>query len=279
MNKIACQYAIVRFAPFVETGEFANAGVLLLATQAGYFDFKLQTRRHRRITSFFGELDAKTYRTAMQTFAEELRRARDMLRAQGFEWTAPSDACPFAQRLFAEIVRPRETIVRFSEPRLVLADDPATKLVELFNHYVERDFVTKEYQEAVLERGLRMLFNRTHLGTRFERGQVGDEGFHVAFPFVEHRDKRTVKAIKALNLAQDQASKIRDHALVWRGRIEKLRSRHTLPDKVLFAVSAPERRGNLDEAFDEATCDLRESGAEVSQISDSERILEFAVSQ
>jgi hypothetical protein len=215
----------------------------------------------------------------MQTLADELRRARDVIREQVFERLTPSNARPFAQEFFAEIVRPRETIVRFSEPRLVLAEDPATKLVDLFNHYVERDFVTKEYQESVLERGLRMLFNRTQLGKRFERGQVGDEGYHVTFPFVEHRGERTVKAIKALNLAQDQPSKIRDHALVWRGRIEKLRSRHTLPDKVLFAVSAPERRGNLAEAFDEATEDLRESGALVMPIRDSERVLEFAASQ
>lgn len=29
MNKLACQYAVVRFLPYAETGEFANVGVAL----------------------------------------------------------------------------------------------------------------------------------------------------------------------------------------------------------------------------------------------------------
>ncbi|HVK54151.1 MAG TPA: DUF3037 domain-containing protein, partial [Burkholderiales bacterium] len=31
---IACHYAIVRFLPFVETGEFANVGVVLFSPNA-----------------------------------------------------------------------------------------------------------------------------------------------------------------------------------------------------------------------------------------------------
>ncbi len=64
MNKIACQYVIVRFAPYVETGEFANVGILMMAPRHGYFGFKLETRRHGRITRFFEELEPKLYREA-----------------------------------------------------------------------------------------------------------------------------------------------------------------------------------------------------------------------
>ncbi|MGH8147921.1 MAG: DUF3037 domain-containing protein, partial [Rhodanobacteraceae bacterium] len=27
MNRLACQYAVIRFLPYAETGEFANVGV------------------------------------------------------------------------------------------------------------------------------------------------------------------------------------------------------------------------------------------------------------
>lgn len=134
MNKIACQYAIVRFVPFVETGEFANAGILLMAARARFFRFKLQTRRHRRITSFFNELDAKTYRTAMRMIDNELGRAVEMLREHGFDASTGKTDVPFAQRLFEEIIRPRESIVRFSAPRLVLAENPAAKRVQWSCH-------------------------------------------------------------------------------------------------------------------------------------------------
>jgi len=30
MKKFACQYAIVRFLPYLETGEFANVGIVML---------------------------------------------------------------------------------------------------------------------------------------------------------------------------------------------------------------------------------------------------------
>lgn len=75
MNKIACQYAIVRFAPFVETGEFANVGILMIAPKERFFGFKLETRRHGRITRFFEELDRKHYTQALYQVREELTRS------------------------------------------------------------------------------------------------------------------------------------------------------------------------------------------------------------
>ncbi len=53
MTRIACQYAIVRFMPYIETGEFANVGILLWAPKTRYLGFKLLRRKHARITQFF----------------------------------------------------------------------------------------------------------------------------------------------------------------------------------------------------------------------------------
>lgn len=69
MNQFACRYAIVQFAPHVETGEFANVGVVLMCPQTGYFDFKLQTRKHKRVTDFFDELPRDVYLRAVQESA------------------------------------------------------------------------------------------------------------------------------------------------------------------------------------------------------------------
>ncbi len=46
LNKLACRYAILRFLPYTETGEFANVGVVLACPATGYFGFKLETRRY-----------------------------------------------------------------------------------------------------------------------------------------------------------------------------------------------------------------------------------------
>ncbi len=150
MSKTPCQYAIVRFMPYVETGEFANVGILMMAPATGYFGFKLLTRRHGRITKFFAALDAKVFRQAMFELQEELERVHRLLKSEGFDRHPNTNDSELAKRIFAEVLRPRETIIQFSEQRVVLADDPIQTLKELFAYYVERNFVTKEYRETVL---------------------------------------------------------------------------------------------------------------------------------
>lgn len=278
MSKFACQYAIVRFAPYVETGEFANVGILMMAPKLSYFGFKLETRRHGRITRFFEELNPKLYREALQTLQEELQRAHDVLKAHGFDSHRKVTDSDFARHLFSEIVRPRESIVRFSESRLVLADDPEEKLKELFAFYVERNFVTKEYEESVLEKGVREWLTQAQIGQRFQRMAIGDDEYQATFPFVEQRDDRPVKVIKPLHLAQDKPSKIIDHGGSWLFRIEELRRRNRLPDKVLFTVAGPEdSHDRRQRAFEEIVGRfLDDTGVEVVDYMNRERVIEFA---
>ena len=40
MNQTPRLYSIVRFMLFVETGEFANVGVIMIAPEQRHFDFK-----------------------------------------------------------------------------------------------------------------------------------------------------------------------------------------------------------------------------------------------
>ena len=196
MNKIACQYAIIRFAPFVETGEFANVGIVMMVPKERYFGFKLETRRFGRITKFFEELEPKLYRQTLFALRDELERVHEVLKAHGFDKRRKSQDIGFAQHLFSEVVRTRESIVRFSEPRIVMVQEPKDKLKELFAYYVERNFVTREYVETRLEKGIRRWLYQMKLGERFQRMTIGDEDYQATFPFVEQVDKRPVKVIK-----------------------------------------------------------------------------------
>ncbi len=279
MTKIACQYAIVRFAPFVETGEFANVGILMMAPKQRYFSFKLETRRHGRITRFFEELEPKLYREALYTLREELRRVHEVLKTHGFDKRRKTNDIDFARHLFAEVVRPRESIVRFSEPRIVLAKNPKEKLMELFAFYVERNFVTKEYKETVLEKGIRKLLYQAQIGERFQRMEIGDDEYKATFPFVEQVGHQPVKVIKPLHLAQNKPSKIIDHGGAWLFRIEELKRRNKLPDKVLFTVAGPDDESDNDRrqhAFSEMVGRLEETGVDVVPYTDKERVIEFA---
>lgn len=276
MKKIPCLYAIVRFTPFVETGEFANVGIILMAPAARHFAFKLMIQKHARVTHFFEQLDAQVFKNTMKNVREELERAAALLRQHGFDKRFKFNDVDFARNLFAEIVRPRETVIKFGEPRALLAEDLPTALNELYGHYVERSFVTREYKETVMERGLRKLLFQARLVERFERVDIGDEEYHVAFPFVEQVDDQPLKAIKPLHLAQEQPTKIIEHGGQWIIRVRQLRKRALLPDQVLFAVQGPKTNDARERAFEDIVDDLRREHVIVTPFANKEDILSFA---
>ncbi len=277
MKKTACQYTIVRFAPFIETGEFANVGILMMAPKARYFDYMLLTRRHGRITKFFEELDAKVFKSTMSALKDELGRVRSVLKAHDYDRCYKINDVEFAQGMFAEIVRPRETILRFSESRAVLAEDPKKTLKELFAFYIERNFFTKEYRETVLDRGIRDLLLQAQVGERFTSKKVGNDEYFVTFPFVEMHTKIPVKIIKPLHLGQENSSKILEHGGKWEFRVRELRKHHDLsPGKILFAVDGPGGNDSRGEACREVMDMLRETGSNIQPYTMKEKILDFA---
>lgn len=276
MNKIPCLYSIVQFSPFVETGEFANVGILIMAPEQGYFAFKLMGRRHSRVTHFFEQLESQVFRATMNALRDELERAGKALQEGGFDRRRKSNDIEFAKRVFGEIIRPRESVIKFSDARAVMVDAPGIKLEELYGHYVERDFVTRKYQEAVLERGMRKWLWQARIAERFVKLEVGNDEYHVTFPFVEKREDRLLKAIKPLHLAQDQPSKILDHGGQWIFRINTLKRKHFLPEQVLLAVGGPQEvDGPRHKAYDEIVGTLQETGVTVLPFFAKEQILEF----
>ena len=149
MNKqLACHYSVARFRPYPETDEFVNVGVVLACPATGYFDFMRDESRHcERVGDFFPELDGNIYLAAMNAWEDSLKDWRNF----------PEDGKTFAdsdrRRLrdaFKDIVRPRDTILFYSAPRVILSDNPAATLKELFNAYVDRRFAqAREYQETI----------------------------------------------------------------------------------------------------------------------------------
>lgn len=273
--KFACLYAIVRFLPYTETGEFANVGVVLTCPQTGYFDFKL-LNRVRRITAFFEELEANVYRSARKSFENELKSVKITVEAQRLT----SDIADAAfKRMFAELVRPRESMIRFDQPRVVLTEAPAEKLEQLFGHYVGRNFATKEYQEAAVQRHVMGALRAAHLTDTFRDATIGNEAYHAKFPLVKFaRDGGIERVIKPLHLAHDDAANLYDHGWEWLGKIKKLRRDGFLRVPVLLAVNHPaEISGPRAEAYADVTRELEGlADTIVLPYKDDNAVLKFA---
>lgn len=273
MNRFACQYAIIRFLPYAETGEFANVGVVLACPATGYLDARLMpTKRTGRIAAFFEQLDKRIYRDALNYLDDELARIREMVQER-----AGRNHAAIVQQTFAGLTRPREALLRFSDPRVVLADEPGTMLDRLFARFVERDFANKQYHDRILERGVREVLTRANLREYFKPAEIGNEYLHIQVPFVHVRDGLPALAIKPLDLAKDEPNQVFEHGGHWVDRIRRLHKKHLLPEQMLFAVQEP-RTGDVKtrEAANEIMAELRAEGVEIAVATDAKAITDFA---
>jgi hypothetical protein len=166
-----------------------------------------------------------------------LQRVRAMLMQLGLDRRYRALDRAAATQLWLEILKPRASMIRFSESRLVMANGPEYKLNALFSYYVERTFATKEYAEKTLELAVRGFLSQAKLTAQYGAGRVGNDDYSAAFPFVASDSEGIISAIKPLRLDHPQPSQIIDHGGQWLVRLDALRKRKLLPAKVLFAVS------------------------------------------
>jgi hypothetical protein len=280
MKKLICNYSVIRFLPYPETGEFVNVGILACCPQVGWMDFVLEPRKTKRISDFFPELDIEIYRAGRQHVATELERlVAEHRLADPAQWALLTHQ-QYLAGVFVEIIRPREELFRFGSPATLLTENPQNDLKVLFNHYVERHFALhKDYQETLMTERLTELFRVENLIGRYRREQVGNDDYHVTLPFVERigDDPRPVRALKPLNLMQAEATQIRDHGDAWSTRVERLKRMDYLPRHMMFAVQCPPvtERKRYDAAKE--ICDLlQDKGVEIAPFENQNRLTRFA---
>lgn len=273
MNRLACQYAVVRFLPYAETGEFANVGVVLACPETGYFGAQLlSTKKTGRITGFFDQLDKRIYREAITYLRQELDRVGRLV----------ADKCAHEHRLvtqiFAELARPREALLRFGETRVILADDPAETLDGLFSTLVEREFADKAYHDQLLIRGVREMLRKANLREYFQKANIGNDDLSMHVPFLHKRNGEALLAIKPLDLAKTEARQVYDTGGPWVDRLKRFRKHDLLPEAMLVTVGLPDLRNDrAQDAAREIMDDLRGNNVvQVVPATDKAAITEFA---
>ena len=124
----ACNYAVLRFLPYPETGEFVNVGVVVNCQQPCLFDFRVEPQMTARIKALFPDENEQAFAAGTAAMQQELLRVQAMIR--------DPKTCQFA---FHEAVRPRESTVRFGEVRTLLTADVENLAEELFKRYVRME--------------------------------------------------------------------------------------------------------------------------------------------
>lgn len=267
-------YSIVRFAPFSETEEFANIGIVLVSPSLNFFDFKLQRKKFSRVTHFFGETSPALFRAAVGNLQDELSRMKRVsnqnMRQPSFQFKDQS----VANLMLQELLRKREGMIRFSEIRMTVANDAASELDRLNRYYVDKEFITPVYTELVMEREIRQSLKALEMSGRYSAVRLRDGVYQAKFPFVHQSDTGIADSIiKPISLSQERPETIIEHANKWAYALKRLRTARRIQGEVLFPVRKPEQETpSRYAAYLEARELLESEGGTVVLSTDAETI-------
>ncbi len=125
----ACNYAVLRFLPYPETGEFVNVGVAAHCADLNWCGYAADDDDTRRVTQFFPAVAAADYQPQRKAMIAELERVRALI--------LKTNDARLARSIFQELTRARESVFRFGEIRTAMTDDPPVLIAQLCEQYVK----------------------------------------------------------------------------------------------------------------------------------------------
>ena len=268
--KHVCKYAIVQFLPYAETGEYANVGVLVCAPKTGLLDFKMAPARFARVTTFFDDLDGEVYKAAIKTFGDELNQIKK---------TSTNMQGENLLDFVVEVTRYRESLLRFSNLRTIACNNPQDVIEKLYERYIARDFLTKEYREHAMVKAIRSQFNTRKLTVKYHQKKITStsELREVTLPLVADVGNK-IRVIKPMAFYQNKTNQIIEHGETWMNRFKWLINEDKVEARrILLPVEGPKMKGQLNKAFKEVINEIKTLDVNVIDFSEKERILNFAV--
>ena len=124
-----CNYAVLRFLPYPETGEFVNVAVVMHLTDKPWCAHAGDELDVKRVTQFFPAVTEEEYLQQRAAMFAEVDRVCALVEATPDQRLAKS--------IFQELVRPRESVFRFGEVRTAITDDPQALLQRLCAQHVK----------------------------------------------------------------------------------------------------------------------------------------------
>lgn len=263
--KYTCLYSIVRFAPFAETEEFANVGIVLSAPAVGRMEYRLARKNLKRVNHFFecSHLFAK----AMEIAQNELDSVRLM--------TAGAQESQIVNH-FRFMTEPKESMIRFSPMRSIMVDNFETTLATLFSRYIDRQGIGRERREEAMVRQIREMFSQASIRNFRDDTLIGDlTKLHL--PLV-HRNK-VVAAIKPLAFDQSEPSAILDHCDQWLMKFVRAEQEGIIQlENVLIPLSTPAENESHrhQKAVQMAKDSIQQRGIQLVDFQATQAIAEFA---
>lgn len=126
----AFRYNLMRFQPDAETEEFAVIGVAVYSPISHQLDYRLLgSHQYQRIHDFFKPIDVRLLPATIQMIETELNRMKKLI-----------TEVEHPDRLYEELVREREDIIRFAPAGAVMGQQIQDCTNELFQRYIDRTY-------------------------------------------------------------------------------------------------------------------------------------------
>lgn len=265
MKKLVIQYSIMQFMPYPDREEGVNIGIVSYCPKNADLRFKLlPSAKKGRVNQYFKKLPKDLFKLTVDLVNGELKRLIAM---------------PFQEKvcanLFEELIRPRESLVRYSDVRVMMTWDYQASLNELFNDLVAFEsstykktndlILTQRFKGILKQHDVDRLFKETNL----EKKEVG---LSVTMPFFNEESHKSIKPLSFID--QRDANSLIMHAANWATKIEMLEQVGVLNfNEHLVAYEKPE--SNFEAAFDFALETLDKLNVNLASIDDSTKINNF----
>ncbi|WP_042844826.1 DUF3037 domain-containing protein [Providencia rettgeri] len=268
--KIPLLYSIIRYAPYAETEEFANVGVVICSPKTNEICFNLTKSNDARIQNFFR--DDSIFKIVKPLIEKELIIASGL--ANNF------NSAEGLRDFFFNLTEKRESVFSYSPVRVLMAYNADEELNKLYNKFIKQTGNTKERREDILATELRHRFQvHNELKGVFKKVRFGGELTSFEMPLVaETNNNEVLCAIKPLAFNQTEPSKMLEHCDKWVARIKRAVDENILKfNNVLFTIDhkvklkAPESK-----AIDEIKYTLDRYKISHFEANDKESTIEFA---
>lgn len=201
MKNVAVRYAVVRFQPYPETGEFANIGIIAIDPIKGLFAYKLAERHSKRVTDFFHNLNRNFYLNTVKQIKFELDA----------RFQAVTEFKADAREVFDDLIKPKSNLFQFEQSGALKALDFYKAVDDLYDHFVGHEFAKDKSYEAKLRDRVKHQLDLLELKRPFLEHEVTDQyGVKARFELARAED-RLEAIIKPFGFAGEDPNKLVTH--------------------------------------------------------------------
>lgn len=234
-KQLVCVVVPIAFRPYPETEEFACVGVLLHSPDDNRFGYRLtkvSERAFNRVNGFFREIDVAVFKHALRCARHDI---------EGMISMATEELDPrVRENAFANLIRPRESSIRYGRPHAVMTDDFEAETERQYERIVQRTFIDREgyYEQKMRKRVIAYLMERKIAFERQKRYTFEKGCYSFTLPVVIGTGGNA-KAIKPLNFVMKNGTETMEHWFKWQRRFEYLKGEGLDKDRILVPIRLP----------------------------------------